>query len=482
MPQTCDLAPLTEFVPDAAHPWDRAAALHLHRRLGYGLAPGELDGVLADDPAAHVRARLSAAAALPPFARPPWHDWTVDDYTDASQYVDQVNAWRAAWIDDLRDRPWRAKLCLFWSGHFVTALEKYQCPSYMWAYLDVIQRHAFGDLREFVRAVGTTPAMLIYLDGVFNSRVSPNENYARELFELFTLGEGNGYTQSDVAEAARALTGYNGFTVGCAPIGYVPAGHDPGGKTIFGATAPFDYDGLVDHLFAARGPLIARHVCGRLYGHFVSEDPDAGVVAQLADVLIAADWRLGAVYERLFTSAHFFSPALRAVRIKDPLELLLGAERALATDALRTPELTGAIGFQAGNLGQLLFDPPDVAGWPGGREWVNANLLSLRGQVTQQILFLALQADRLALTAWARAVGPPDESDVDGVAAAIADFVLPKGLATAAEYAQAARVMRGEVPSYYYDAGLWDLDFEYAPEQVALLLDYLMRRPEYQLA
>ena len=478
---TCDLDDLAPYVPTDVNPWDASTALHLYRRLGYGLAPDQLAGVLADGPVAHVTAGLTAAAAEPPLPEPPWSRRTQSDYTDTQQYVDQVNGYRSAWLDDLRDRPWRAKVCLFWTNHFVTGLGKYQCPSWLWAYGDLVQRHAFGDFRGFVRAIGTTPAMLVYLDGVLSTAAEPNENYARELFELFTLGEGAGYTQADIRGAARALTGYNGFTEPCAPIGYIPLAHDSGFKTIFGQEGAYDYDGLVDHLFAARGELVSEHVCRRLYRYFVREDVDEGVVAELAVTLRQNDWRLGAVYERLFASAHFFSPALRGGRVKDPLELLLGGERALGTDALRTDEYTLAFHFVAGNLGQLLFDPPDVAGWPGGQAWVNASTLVLRAQATRLVVFVAYEADRLALARWAKDLDPADARDVAAVTRAIVDFVLPRGLPAEAEYASATEVMRGEVPSRYFDDGLWSLDFEYAPEQVAVLLEYLFRRPEFQL-
>ena len=482
MANTCDLAGLEPFTPSTDVPWDAASAHHLHRRLGYGLPPAQLPGVLAADPVAHVAEGIAAAAALPPLPEPEWAYWTQADYTSEQQYADQVTGYRAAWIDDMRDHPWRAKVCAFWTNHFVTGLDKYRCPSWLWAYGDLVQRHAFGDFRDFVRAVGTTPAMLVYLDGVLNAAGDPNENYARELFELFTLGEATGYTQADIREAARALTGYNGYTAPCAPIGYVPARHDAGAKEIFGVSGAFDYDGLVDLLFAERGELVAEHVCRRLYRHFASPDVDEAVVAELAVALRQNDWRLAAVYELLFSSAHFFSRGLRAGRIKDPLELVVGTERTLGTDALRAPAYALAAQFISGNLGQLLFDPPDVAGWPGGRAWVDASRLVLRAQATQSVLFLALDADRLALSAWAKSLVPAGEQrDVDAVTRAVVDFVLPRGLPAADDYASAVAAMRSEVPARYFDEGIWSLDFEYAPEQVALLLDYLMRRPEYQL-
>ena len=478
----CALAPLVPYVPDGTSPWDRAAVRHLHRRLGYGIAPADADAVLAQAPPDYVTAGLDAAAALDPLPEPPWSDWVLSDYNgDVAVVAQQVQDWRSAWVEDMRANPWRAKLVLFWSNHFVTQLDVYQCPSYMWGYHDLLQRHAFGNFKDFVHAVGTDDAMLIYLNGVQNTRFAPNENYARELFELFTLGRDNGYTQDDVAQAARALTGYNGFVEPCAPIGYAPALHEPGTKTVFGV-AVTDYDSLIDALFTERAVEVSTYVCGRLYRYYVSHELDAGVVAELAQTLRASDWELLPVYRQLFGAAHFFSPALRGGRVRDPLELVLTTETELATDALKTPEFTLALWYAAGIAGQELFTPPDVAGWPGGRAWINANLLSVRGRVTEDFIGVMYGTDRLGFVAWARSLDLASETDPAVVTAGVVDALLVQGLPTAEEYDRATEVFIGEVPSFYFEQGIWNLDFEYAPEQLALLLIYLLRRPEYQLS
>lgn len=477
----CDLAPFIPFAPDADSPWDQSAALHLHRRLGYGLAPTEVPSVLSQNPVNYTLTELRAAAALANIPRPIWWDFSLSDYSSQQELVDQVFEWNSAWVNDMRDNPWRSKMVLFWHNHFVTQREVYNCPSWMWEYHDILQTYAFGDFREFVRAIGKTPAMLVYLNGVQSTRFEPNENYARELFELFTLGQGNNYTQNDIVNAARALTGWNGFTEACAPITFVPAFHDPGQKTIFGQSAAFDYDGLVDLIFTERALECSTYICRKLYRHFVSPEVDESVVTQLANTFRQNNWNLLPVYEQLFSSAHFFSPALHGVRVKDPLEFALELEHLLGTDVLRTEQGTVAVWFQAANLGQAIFDPPDVAGWPGDRLWLNANLLAVRRETTQQIIFLTYQENRLLFNAWAKTLNIGNESDVEEVTRAIVNFVLPEGLQRTEDYQRAVDVCKSEVPSFYFDEGIWSLDFEYAPEQVAILLDYLTRRPEFQL-
>ena len=163
------------------------------------------------------------------------------------------------------------------------------------------------------------------------------------------------------------------------------------------------------------------------------------------------------------------------------MDLILGTEHLLGVDLLSTDELRTALAFSAANLGMQLFNPPDVAGWPGGRSWINASLLSARSGVTQQLTFLALQENERALVDWARGLGLSDESDVNLVAREVADAVLPRPVEDEEAYAQFALTLRSEVPSYYFDTGLWNLDFEYASAQLALLLDSLFARPEYQL-
>jgi uncharacterized protein (DUF1800 family) len=477
----CDLAPLVPFGPTTDSPWDQSAALHLFRRLGYGLAPVDVPGILSQNPVNLIVSRLRAAAALPNMARPSWYNFTLSDYSDQQELVDQIFEWNSAWVNDMRDNALRAKMGLFWSNHFVTQREVYNCPSWMWEYHDILQTHAFGDFREFVRAIGKTPAMLVYLNGVQNTRFEPNENFARELFELFTLGENNNYTQADIVDAARALTGWNGFTEACAPINFLPTTHDPGMKTIFGQTAAFDYDSLIDLIFTERAVECSTHICRKLYVHFVSPEVDEAIVTQLASSFRQNNWNLLSVYEQLFSSAHFFSPPLRGVRVKDPLEFALELERTLGTTSLRDEQGTIAVWFQAANLGQAIFDPPDVAGWPGDRVWLNASLLAVRRETSQQVIFLTYQQNRLLFSDWAKTLNIGDQSDVEEVTRAIVDYVFPEGLDRVEDYERAIDVLKSEVPSFYFEQNLWSLDFEYAPDQVAILLDYLTRRPEFQL-
>jgi uncharacterized protein (DUF1800 family) len=178
------------------------------------------------------------------------------------------------------------KLALFWHNHFVTRNEDYGCPSYLYQYHKLLQQYALGNFKTFVKEIGKTPAMLVFLNGVQNTRFNPNENYARELYELFTLGRDNGYTQQDIVQTAKALTGWNSLENNqyCGRINFFPALHDPAQKTIFGKTNTYNYDTLHDLLFAERAVQISEYICGKLYRYFVSPQVDEVIVSELATI------------------------------------------------------------------------------------------------------------------------------------------------------------------------------------------------------
>ena len=200
---------------------------------------------------------------------------------------------------------------MFWMNHFVTELESYgSYAPYMFQYYNLMQTHALGNFKEFVRAVGVNSTMLVYLNGFENTSNNPNENYARELFELFTLGENNNYTQQDILEASRALTGYNHWDDPGAQIYFDQSTWDEGPKTIFGSEEFYTYDELIDTLFELRETEIAQFICTKLYKYFVSHEYDAitqeDIINPLAQTLIDVNFEMAPMLRQLFKSQHFF--------------------------------------------------------------------------------------------------------------------------------------------------------------------------------
>ncbi len=478
---SCEGGTLAPWVPDNQSPWDERRARHLLRRLGFGTPHDKVAEALSYAPGEYVDLLIDQAIDLPLPTPPVWANWTVTDY-DATgiEPFDHFLEWTIQWIQDMRQNGLREKVALFWHNHFVTIYDSYGCPSYLYLYHRILQQYAFGNFKEFVKEIGKTPAMLIFLNGAQSTKWSPNENYARELYELFTLGADNGYTQQDIVETARALTGWNNFDVYCAPITFMPEYHDDGIKTIFGQTGNWGYDDVHDILFAQRGQQVAQHICRKIYKHFVHPQPNEDIIAGLADTFIANNFELAPVFRQLFKSEHFFHESVIGVRIKDPIEYLL----TLPSE----PELTlnndfaEAIWYFAGLLGQNLFNPVDVAGWPGDRTWINTATLTGRWQILDYYLYWLIDDDLDSLRQLALNLVGSNTNDPLLVTQRFVEHYLPNGLSTQAELDQALAVFKWEVPENYYAQGLWNLNWDSAPYQVAVLLQHLVRQPDFQLS
>ncbi|MBK9488362.1 MAG: DUF1800 domain-containing protein [Haliscomenobacter sp.] len=476
----CAVGTLTAYSPNPVKPWDQSRVQHLYRRMGFGITPAEIKAALKRSPSELVDALVTEAMNMPLPPAPAWANLEYKDYKNFDQEIGpQYIEWTTRWMRDMYKNGFREKLALFWHNHFVTQGETYVCPSYLYAYHKILQQNCLGDFKAFVKAIGTTPAMLIYLNGVQNNRFSPNENYARELYELFTLGRDNGYTQQDIVETARALTGWNGFTAICAPIGYNPVFFDSGNKTIFGKTAAYNYDTLHDLLFQERAEQISTHICRKIYRHFVHPEVDETIVQGLAKTFRDNKFQLAPVFRQLFKSEHFFDDEVMGTIIKSPLELMISFFRQ-GGFAFEQQETTLGVVYLAGELGQQIFQPVDVAGWPGNRNWVNSATLTGRWASLDLGIYGLYTAEPESYRTLAKALSPKHDDPVL-TARAIVDFWLPKGLYRDADYGQAVKTFKWEVPETYYTSGSWNLEWEYVPAQVALLIQHIARLPEFQL-
>ncbi len=230
----------------------------------------------------------------------------IDAYLQANRTW--LREYRDSWLAEMQQGLLREKMALFWHNHFVTESRTYRLAPYAYQYLTLLRTHALGNFRTFVREIGLTPAMLIYLNGTQNRAGNPNENYARELLELFTMGIGH-YTQQDIQEIARALTGW---VVEHATLSsrFVPARFDNGRKTIFGQTDYFGYDDVIDLTLQERARETALFICRKLYRFFVYNEPDEAIVAQLADTFQEHDFEIAPVVEQLLSSAPFLMTPL----------------------------------------------------------------------------------------------------------------------------------------------------------------------------
>lgn len=479
---SCANGSLDVFQPGPGKTWDQQRVKHLYRRLGYGPGPDELETALEMAPDQLVDQLIDQALAqeLPP--PPEWAEWRLADYPsgqfNALSFA-QVNNYITQWLQSMIDNGPREKLSLFWHNHFVTSYEQYNCPAYLYQYHRILLEHALGNFREMVRRIGTTPAMLVFLNGRENTKNAPNENYARELFELFTLGVNNGYTQEDIEEASRALTGWNYVDGGYGPIRFREDTFDSGFKTIFGQTGQFDHDGLIELLFEQRGPLIARFICAKIYRNFVHPVEDEAVIAQLATVLLQNDWELAPVFRVLLKSEHFFDDYNIGTLIKSPIDLIISLVREGGFP--HSPVMLNYIRYTTFNLGQALFDPVDVAGWPGNRVWIDAGRLTGRWSAADDFVLAFYQQNPERMRQLAIQLTDNSNSP-EVIVQALVDFFLPKGLSAPEAYDSLTDIFRWEVPQNYYDNGTWNLGHPSAPYQVMLTLSHLARYPEFQLA
>ncbi|MEJ2162304.1 MAG: DUF1800 family protein, partial [Robiginitalea sp.] len=205
----CNTAPLAPYTA----PLDRQQVEHLFRRAGFSASVQTVAQASGGSANALVDGLINEALTMPPLPAPEWATWNRDNYPEDNDLArpvirTQIESQKLDYTMGLLNNNLRDRLSFFWSNHFVTELDIYESPAFLYEYFECLQRNALGNFKTFVAEIGLTNAMLFYLDGAYNNGQNPNENYARELYELFTLGEGNGYTEEDVVETSRALSGY----------------------------------------------------------------------------------------------------------------------------------------------------------------------------------------------------------------------------------------------------------------------------------
>jgi len=289
---------------------------------------------------------------------------------------DAFSSMSTAWMDRMAASPGqlREKMALFWHGHFACRTRR---PDDSLALLNTIREKALGKFPDLLLAVSQAPAMLQFLSNQQNKKEHPNENFAREVMELFTLGRGN-YTETDVKEAARAFTGW-GYD-GQSRFVFRERQHDAGPKTLLGQTGSWGGEDALRIMLEQ--PAAATFLVTKMYRFFVNDVPDPAHIAPLAAAFRRSGYDVSDLLERLFSADWFYTPANVASLIKSPVVLVAGLRRTLNLQVANDKQL---LGYQKA-LGQTLFMPPNVAGWPGGRAWIDSSSLLLRLQLPS-ILF-----------------------------------------------------------------------------------------------
>ncbi len=359
---------------------DYTDARHLLNRTGFGATDAEIRSVvgLSREQAANqllrgalVKAITPAPASVGEFVSMRGMRMLDDEARKAfvrRQFMTSVEL-RNWWLQEMLETPspMTEHMTLFWHNHFVSSQQKVRSPVLMFRQNVLLRRHALGNFATLLHAIARDPAMVIYLDNAQNRKAQPNENFAREVMELFTLGEGN-YSERDIKEAARAFTGWS-IERDDGTFRFRRLQHDPGSKTVFGKTGDLDGDDVLDLLLAQ--PQCARFIVAKLWREFIAPEPDPREVERIAAAFFDAHYDIPTALRLLLTSDAFYAAANRAVLVKSPVELIVGT---LRTFDVQTGELT-PFSFLSATLGQNLFAPPNVKGWPGGESWINSTTL-----------------------------------------------------------------------------------------------------------
>lgn len=379
-------------------------ARHLLTRTGFGAAPHEIRTLLPltkEQAVDHLLDGLSTAevATAPAFLNEPMADYlqrlgdrapadlvglarsvtpmsTQDTTHLIHQGMQEMAQLRVWWLDQMisTPSPMAERLALFWHGHFTSKYFSVRAPRLMFDQLQKIRTLGSRNFADLLAAMMRDPAMLIFLDNALNRRQSPNENFARELLELFTLGVGN-YREQDIKEFARILAGHSVDFTGS--WGYLtrPQEMDTGVKTFLGQTGPWALEDALRILLA--NPRTARYIAGKFHQEFVSPKTDAAEIDRLATVLRNNQYEMRPFLRALFLGKEFWTPANRGQLVKSPVELLVGLVRSFG---VASPDLE-MLNTYAHILGQELFEPPTVQGWLGGMNWLSASAIASRASM-----------------------------------------------------------------------------------------------------
>jgi uncharacterized protein (DUF1800 family) len=492
---------LEPFVPSAEQPWDHYRAAHLLRRTTFMPRWSDIEALVALAPSEAVDLLLST----PSTPEPPT---IVDSETESLDGLDtqSQNIVRGKWESDAAAlRKWMVgvmvdsplsiweKMTLFWSGHFTTEFEvdlDYVVAPLLYRQNKLLRENGLKNFKDLTFMVTLDGAMLVYLGGHLNSAGRPNENYARELLELYTTGLG-WYTEGDVQEAARILTGWRiaMFNDKPKPNGafttyFSPAQHDVNAKQFMGESFPArdsstntefivrrdEVRKLIDVIFERRPQAVAKFISRKLYNFFVYSNPsqnDEAVIQAMADLFIQSDFEIKPVVAALLKSQHFFDNSNIGAQIKTPAELTIGFARQLAEP--KNPHTKMA------TIEQVLFDPPNVSGWPGHQDWITTSTYPRRAEIAQEVI--SLMDDKLTLDFIKQF---PDYTDAHKLIANVATLLLPRKLSPERKSALMNTLLGGS-PDYEWPNILSNSPSA-AVRQMKDVIGRIVELPDFQLA
>jgi uncharacterized protein (DUF1800 family) len=409
-------------------------------------------------------ARTEASTRPPEWVSEPFERQRPKEMSDADRKLFQQRLaqrgldLRAWWMGEMlvTPSPLTERMTLFWHNHFVSSLQKVRAPQLMYQQNLLLRHNALGNFGTMLHAVAKDPAMIIYLDSATNRKGQPNENFAREVMELFTLGEGH-YTEKDIKEAARAYTGWS-LEPETAEFKWRPGIHDDESKTVLGRSGNFDGDAVLDILLAQ--PAAADFIVKKMWLEFVSPDTETPAnqaeIHRIAQQFRNARYDIKTALRAIFTSPRFYAPENRASLIKSPVELVVGTVRQLG---IRYDDPLPFV-FITNGLGQSLLAPPNVRGWPGGETWINSTTLLARKQFIERMM----RVDEIREMASGQAT--PQGMDAGGDNMRRASLVQAKGIARAG--GEERERMQRAVASISFDSRKFLEQYSGAPQDAVI--------------
>ena len=436
----------------ASAPLNYDDARHLLNRTGFGATDAEIRRMVGMTREEAARTLLAATRTTAVTAPPAWTNdagplryprgENASDMEKKQFQQEQIRdglELRGWWLEEMlaTPSPLTERMTLFWHNHFVSSQQKVKLAQLMYRQNVTLRAHALGNFGDLLHAIARDPAMLIYLDSAQNRKGAPNENFARELMELFTLGEGN-YGEQDIKDAARAFTGWS-LDRDSGRFVFRRFVHDYGSKTVLGRSGYFDGDDVLDILLAKAQT--AEFIARKLWREFVSADPDEAEVKKIASRFRDSRYDIKVALEALLISDAFYAKENRGVLVKSPVDLVVGT---LKQFDLKPGEPV-PFAVAAAAMGQNLFSPPNVKGWPGGEAWINTSTLLARKAFLDR-LFRADDAGASMADASARAMTPVPKQ------------VIAAGGVQESEIARRIRFMRAMergLKSVQFDSDAW---------------------------
>ncbi len=453
---------------------DLSRFAHLMRRAGFGARPADYQ-----DLAPLGIEKATERLLHPETVNDPAERLLQEMGTDGFDFDDQ-DSLKRWWVYRMSrtQRPLVEKMTLFWHNHFATANYKVGNTRWMYEQNQTFRKNALGSFPALLKAMVTDAAMLSWLDGGQNRKDAPNENFARELMELFTMGVDGGYSETDVKEGARAFTGWR-YDYGTSQVIFDDKQHDTGPKKFLGYNSRLGSDDVINIL--VRHPSTAKFVCGKLARFFIGDNVSAPMIESLAKTFTKSNFEIRPVVGAILNSPEFYDESNRWNKVKSPIEYSIGTMRALDTPVASMNNLI----YYANDMGQDLFNPPNVKGWREGQTWLNTAALLKRREFVNQLADVMNRRNKLPVSLKSALLPVGRDADTLKTSDELVDalwFLLMPGRkpsdATRAALVKYARGKQDEPKAGEAKPAEKPLDFNSrAPGTMMLIL----AAPEYQL-